>query len=631
MAKLPDETSLGGRPAPRAVRPIQGTSGLASGAAQSVGALTRFSQSAGEGLQRIADAALTMQTRDDAVERARDVTEFTRTVNEEFLRLQTEKDFSRNETGREFVDYVKKRKSDIINNHRGSASSKAALLERVEALSGRFIDNAAVYGLQAKQVVVSTAMTDSLNSLTANVYNDPSSLTAAIEKWNTITQDMAPALSPEDEERYRSMASDIVKSAASSFLDKGYYAEARKVLDTPSFKELINPDTGLNLRARIASQEEEGRRRQKNFLKDVREIESLQGFPITPDQKEALIKKRLGGDGPMTLQEKIGELNELGIMLTPDQVEKMAGVYMGEYTPFGSGTQARSAQTLMNLAPGFSAGTLTPEQGRMWDTAMALWLRDQPTERLNPDTGVWERFEPVVPDYVVEAYRQRGTPPPAQQTGQIEPPAEPAIQTPSAQQTELLTEPAVQEMPQGKTIWGLAEKATGPVPAIGEALHRTPVVGGFVGSAEMTQARQYIPLVQRDLIRVLQNNPRYAEGERKAIEAEINIKPEFWDRPEAFRDRLIAIDDALIVRQKNALAASENPNIGREERVHAKNVYSALVDFRESLGIPQRVYVDKGSPKNNPDFNKLEPGTPFLLIYPDGRVESRTKAGETDG
>jgi hypothetical protein len=163
-------------------------------------------------------------------------------------------------------------------------------------------------------------------------------------------------------------------------------------------------------------------------------------------------------------------------------------------------------------------------------------------------------------------------------------------------------------------VWDLASLTTGPVPAIAETLGRTPLVGEIVRSPQYTQARNFVPALQRDLVRVLQNNPRYAEGERKAIESEINISPSVFDTPGAFRDRLIGIDRALQIRERNAFETAQSARVGREERVQAMNVLNALQQFRQNLGVPPTIRGDE-------DFNALPSGTEF--IDPEGQLRRK--------
>jgi hypothetical protein len=109
----------------------------------------------------------------------------------------------------------------------------------------------------------------------------------------------------------------------------------------------------------------------------------------------------------------------------------------------------------------------------------------------------------------------------------------------------------------------------------------------------------------------LQNSPRYAEGEREAIRADIDLDPKFIDTPQAFRERVIAVDKALAIRERNAYENARSDRISLEERRHAMNVFNGIVQFRRALGVPPTV-------KSPDEARRLGPGVEF--ITPDGRI-----------
>jgi len=175
---------------------------------------------------------------------------------------------------------------------------------------------------------------------------------------------------------------------------------------------------------------------------------------------------------------------------------------------------------------------------------------------------------------------------------------------------------------QGRTIWQRSENVAGIVPSVAEFAGKTPLIGGplFEGGGQFAQDRQYVTAKQKDLVRVLQNNPRYAEGERQAIETEITIDSSAFDNPVAYRQRLIAIDEALRQRMQNAFNTVQNiTGTTQEERQHALNVANGISQFIDTLGVPPRV-------KNAEEAKKLPPGAEF--VTPDGRLMRNTMTSE---
>lgn len=275
--------------------------------------------------------------------------------------------------------------------------------------------------------------------------------------------------------------------------------------------------------------------------------------------------------------------------------------------PFGAGATGGAMQLMTELAPLYAEGRTTPEQDRNFDMAVAHYT--QPRQYMDPDSGLAVTRKPELPQFVQEAINRRraagARPQPAP-----EPPQPGPVPTPKPE-----TPPNGTAAPfKGRTLWELAPLITGPVRAAQEYIGRTPLIGDMMQSPDVVQARNYVLQQNRDLIRVLQNNPRYSEGERRAIEKEISIDPRLFDNTTAYRDRTAGIRDALQVRLQNMEQTANNPNVGREERIHAKNSVAALRQYIPGMGVPPRVHDDS-------DWQALPSGTEY--IAPDGRVKRK--------
>lgn len=171
-----------------------------------------------------------------------------------------------------------------------------------------------------------------------------------------------------------------------------------------------------------------------------------------------------------------------------------------------------------------------------------------------------------------------------------------------------------------KTIFELADLVVGPANVAGRiASENIPdaLGGGF--AEEQTQAKTLIEGYKRDLVRAMQNSPRYAEGEREAIEKEVDLSGGVLKSATAFRQKIMAIDEFLANRQKNYEKDATNPQLAPQDRLQARRVAEAVKQFREVL-LPPRV-------KSAEDYEKVQPGELFLT--PDGKVKrKRGKAAE---
>jgi hypothetical protein len=279
-----------------------------------------------------------------------------------------------------------------------------------------------------------------------------------------------------------------------------------------------------------------------------------------------------------------------------------------ERSPFGTGATGGALDIMTRYARGYGAGATNDTEDREFEAAITHYT--QPRLIPNPDTGLMERQQPQLPPFVQEAINQRrgarAAPQPSPQPT-TDPATPPGAPTPQPR-------PSLRAQTNPKTVWELSSLVTGPVPAGAEFLSRTPLLGEIVKTPGFTQARTYVEQLNRDLIRALQNNPRYSEGERKAIEKEISIDGKLFDHPSAYRNRLIGIADALRVRERNASETANSTRVGKEERIHALNVSNAIRQHLIQLGVPPRI-------TGNESYDEL----PDEFIDPEGQIRRKPK------
>lgn len=327
---------------------------------------------------------------------------------------------------------------------------------------------------------------------------------------------------------------------------------------------------------------------------------------------------------------------------------------------FGKGATGRANAFIAQNAPDFASGNLTPEMERFFIAATSIvsapnpitgqpgglspfavealarrgidprQVTNAPGLFVNPNVGAdflgagdtpaaqaagAAQVAPTDPASLEQPIPQI-SPPPAvgeQQEGFVEPGSaedqpflEPEAAIEQSRQFEaqggLLAPQAT--LPQ-KTLFGLADLLTGPVSTVQAGVARVPGVGGALSNAAVVQARAFMPVLVKDLVRVLQNNPKFAEGERQAIQKDIELESRFFDNATRFRNNLIGLDDALAVRQQNAIEKLQVGQISRAETEHTLNVLAALVKFRKAMGVPPIVSEEEA--------RQLEPGEMFRL------------------
>jgi hypothetical protein len=164
----------------------------------------------------------------------------------------------------------------------------------------------------------------------------------------------------------------------------------------------------------------------------------------------------------------------------------------------------------------------------------------------------------------------------------------------------------------------MAALVTGPISGATQTLSGIAGVGQFLRAPQTRQARAFVKGFERDVVRVLQNNPRFAVAERQDILKEVTaLEGSFLQDPQAWRDDLIGFDNFLAERLRNAQETLESGTVSREEMQHTLNVFNGLQKAREILGVPplmpSRSSVDKAI-----EEGVLKSGDKFRTT--DGRV-----------
>lgn len=266
---------------------------------------------------------------------------------------------------------------------------------------------------------------------------------------------------------------------------------------------------------------------------------------------------------------------------------------MERFNWFGGGTHGRALSIITSLAPGYGAGVLSPDRERLFEAALTEYM--QPRQIQNPETGMVETIRPELPGFVQEALRKRGRELPQREVlptpGAAEKPAALGAGPSAAPRAGAVS------TPQGQTIWQMRKYLAGPISTFFGTAPRHWPLSVLLSSEPEASVRDYVRLAEGELIRHLQNNPNYPEGERKWIEKNVKLVGDFlesfFESHESKQARLLALDRFLQERAAAALERSVHPGLGRNERQQARRVFDAVQEYRRKLGVPPTVYSEK--------------------------------------
>lgn len=289
---------------------------------------------------RLAVADAKIRTRGEAVNRARAVTQFNQDANAEFRRIQTEADISSPDTLTAFGDFLSKRAGELSEQYGGGESSRLQLTERLEGIRGAYADMGGSAADKAQTKLVGTVMGENLSKLTARAGERPNEINTLFGALDADIDDMAPALTPEQETLFRANGRrEIVMSAFNSFVSRGGVKEAKTLLsEAPYLREMLTPEQQRSIDGKIAAAEKaqndaanEGKRK----LETARQI--LGRDPTLAERiKLAGVESK---EGKQSAADKIKDIESVLGPLTLEQRAKALGVD-------GSGAQTTAGKTV---------------------------------------------------------------------------------------------------------------------------------------------------------------------------------------------------------------------------------------------------------------------------------------------
>lgn len=618
MPRLPDETALGPRPTPRPTRPASGydASGLARAAQHEGAGLV-------EGGKAITDLGAAIQSADaritgqrEALERQRALISYAEEGADDLRRRDSEEDLSQTETLRGYGEFLAKKSAEAIANHPGGAESRLRLQSRLEqqrhVLYGQAISLSKVAENKMLEKMFGNVSAPLIDQATQN----PGNVAELIASGDSAIDDMAPSLPPGREEQMKgALRRGIVSTAVNSLLDRGGIDGAENVIaNTPGAVEILGADEVTKIRRRIIVMRAGEEKTANAFRNKISAAEAVLG-PLSREEKATLF----GLSAPGADKSLSGAIKAYETEMTratgkpysasPEDVQRLAK--MTDKPAFGGGPTGLSLEIMKDLAPAFAANALSPGQEREFMTAVTHYT--QPTTVFN-DQGLPETRRPDLPPFVREALERRQIPIPQSSTTQG--PQAPPV--PEAPRADAGPQPAAPSASAGPTLFERAGKTTGMVAGAKTLIGRTPGVGDMAGSMEETQNQAYATGLTNDIVRVMQNSPRFAEMERAQIKKEVGLEPSMFDTETAYKDRMIAVDTLLEERKKDAFKTINNRRmIGKEDYQRALTLLNDIGNIQQRLGVPARV-------KTRQEYDKLvEEGalrSGEMFIDPEGNL-----------
>ena len=516
------------------------------------------------------------------------------------------------------------------------ALSRVTLRPEARAALERQIDNQiAQYGKSAISVKIKAGHEQMGRAIDQQFNKSALQVDAAPDIWsfakdeNLATVEMwKPGMSKDQyEQAKRTAVAKPLQAAVRSHIAQGDYDAAETLMKDEAFSKYMSIEDARPLRIDVAvgrgKQESEVKRQDAN----VQLFSTRLGRPLTPEEE---IKARsLPSRKDMTPADEITQLELVqGKPASQDQVDKIFKTYVEggkSDTMFGKGTMGLAMAYVTEKAVEYANGFLSPAEARRFESSYAEAY--MPKNREDPVTGTVQKITPTAPKFAEEAMRRgsaiygglsAGVTQPSGVGGrqnELEyaasllngrlgtvaiPPSSPFYdQSQPPGQTSMV--PAATESPvKGRGLWSMASKVAGPVAGVKRWWGSGPVPMGQ--GFEEVSAAQYVEQQQKSLVRALQQNPRYAEGERKSIEKDIAITPEAFGNERAYQLRLVEIGKYIDEEVRFNAKVLQNPTgTTVQQRQQAMQSNAALSQFYDQLELPPRVKSPEEAKKLPPD------------------------------
>jgi hypothetical protein len=174
------------------------------------------------------------------------------------------------------------------------------------------------------------------------------------------------------------------------------------------------------------------------------------------------------------------------------------------------------------------------------------------------------------------------------------------------------------------SFFDLAATGTGFVPVLVAGVARNvPLDAAGKIRPEFQQSTAMLDSMTNRVVNTLQENPRFAEGERTQILSELKLTPRMFANKNGYINQIIGLDNVLEGIENKTLDIQSQARVGVAARQAATKKLEEIAAVRELLGIQQRTITD---PKV---WATLPPGE-YIVINPDtGFKELRPKLGPT--
>ena len=563
-----------------------------------------------------------IQEREDLSERQRLRESFEEAVVPMLNDFDKKKDINSKESIPQFRQALMQKRQELVGKHAGNPESRAKLENQLDNLVSQYTKSAIGIKIKADQELMVRTLNQQFDKSALDTDAAPDIWSFAKDENLMLVEELRPGMSQDQYVAAKRLAyAKPLQSAVKSHLAQGNWDAAEAIMRDENFSKFLTAQEAIPLRIDVAVGRGKAEAETVRQNQNVQKFQMRLGRELTPE--ETIKARSLPAKKDMTPADEITELELVqGKPASQDQVDKIYKTYIDggkSETMFGNSLQGRALSYVTDNAVAYANGLLTPDKARQFEASFNEAYGTK--TYMDPVTGQPKPVTPSVPRFIQDAVNRGssiyggltaggppGTTPRPGETVQLDingqtigqavvdasgrwsipAPPEPGGAG-AGRGSQGVPAPNVTESPvKGRGLWSMASKIAGPVAGVARWWGSGPVPMGM--GQEEVAAEQYVINQQKSLVRALQQNPRYAEGERKSIEQDIAIKPETMGNPRAFQLRLVEIGKYIDEELRFNAKVLQNPTgTTVQQRQQAMQSNAALSQFYDQLELPPRV------------------------------------------
>jgi hypothetical protein len=584
-----------------------------------------------EGMTKVARqleaAADRIQSREDVINSQRAMELFTQSEDLEYEKFQKEADLLNTSSVSAYQEGLKKRIENATTAFPLSASALAQSQANIRAAGSTYFRNMLKTSLESQETYTANGVKTALESNLLPFDSDPKMDESKIKQQKaivlqTVAERSMNLSSLKEQELIKEGNARVYNNAFNSYFASGNIAEAKKLINSKDYRLSVD-DAQYRTAAKTLLDEEKSQRAGYDAgIQALQKQSAILGVPVssfTPAQRLAI--SSLGSASiKLTPAEKAAEWTRSN--KTPPPPELIDSWLTGKETPASRIIQTNAVLKSLNMPPlndaqlerfndvekaagktsenerrvnflivnagMYAAGQLS-EQDKLRFEILAQEEYDSNVKALPDSDGNIVVVSTPLNINIKDALEKQGF----------------KIQEPGRVTEKQVLNYKAPEVPESQTVFGMYKSAVGVGPGIMTAALNIPFLGEDV-SGESQIAQTAIRNSNRRLVTAMQNNPKFSEGERNAIEQELNLDPKAFTTAKAYFSRMVAMQSSVnrMIGEKYAIIYS---NASKADKDIAGTQLVALLNYDKVMGMPVVV-----SGPDDPRLGELEPGATFV-------------------